>query len=436
MYPHGVLVPQSWKDEYLSWDPEDYEGIKRMYLPCFKVWLPDIVLYNAVEDIHENYYMKSPVTVDYTGEVKWFPLAKLHSSCKLDIRFYPFDRQVCYLKLGSWSYSELEVDVRDGETGVEKNDFIDNGEFELVEFTVKRVKNHYDCCPIPIITLNVNIHFRRRPMFSIFTVAIPCIMLSLMTIIAFILPPQNEAKIEVQLSVMLSLAVFMLMIGEILPPTSDKIPLIGVHIVIQMGLTALSLVCSVLVLRLVSTDYKDVPEVLRKRAVKLSKFLCMGVPDYLKDKHNIQGKLAILEQHQINLRKHYLAATSENGLNPGALGLQVGMKELKAKAATLVALSSEEGEDSVLKRPLKNGNLHNHCCRDDHAKKLSSIEVIVAKVLELMEDSVLKEQRKAEWSMLGALIDRILLIVLIIAATLTTLYIYMLAPHHMHTPNS
>ena len=38
----------------------------------------------------------------------------------------------------------------------------------------------------------------------------------------------------------------------------------GVHIVIQMGLTALSLVCSVFVLRLVHTDYKDVPEVLRK----------------------------------------------------------------------------------------------------------------------------------------------------------------------------
>lgn len=38
----------------------------------------------------------------------------------------------------------------------------------------------------------------------------------------------------------------------------------GVHIVIQMGLTALSLVCSVLVLRLVHTDYKDVPDGLRK----------------------------------------------------------------------------------------------------------------------------------------------------------------------------
>lgn len=45
---------------------------------------------------------------------------------------------------------------------------------------------------------------------------------------------------------------------------SDLFSVAGVHIVIQMGLTALSLVCSVFVLRLVHTDYKDVPEVLRK----------------------------------------------------------------------------------------------------------------------------------------------------------------------------
>lgn len=91
----------------------------------------------SVEGIHENYYLQSPISVEHTGEVNWFPLAKLQSSCKLDIRFYPFDRQVCYLKLGSWSYSEIEVDVQDGGfTGIEKPDFVDNGEFELIEFQV------------------------------------------------------------------------------------------------------------------------------------------------------------------------------------------------------------------------------------------------------------------------------------------------------------
>ena len=91
----------------------------------------------SVESINQNWYMQSPVSVDYQGNVNWFPLAKLHTSCKLDIRFYPFDHQVCYLKLGSWSYSENEVDIRDGGyTGIEKPDFVDNGEFELVQFQV------------------------------------------------------------------------------------------------------------------------------------------------------------------------------------------------------------------------------------------------------------------------------------------------------------
>ena len=69
-------------------------------------------------------------------------------------------------------------------------------------------------------------------MFAVFTITMPCIMLLLITILAFVLPPQSEAKIEVQLSVMLSLAVFMLLIGESLPPTSDNIPLIGNYVLL------------------------------------------------------------------------------------------------------------------------------------------------------------------------------------------------------------
>lgn len=109
------------------------------YVACTYVQLTynDVGVFGSVEGIHENYYMQSPISVDYKGNVYWFPLAKLQSSCKLDIRFYPFDRQVCYLKLGSWSYSEFEVDIRDdGETGIEKHDFVDNGEFQLIEFKV------------------------------------------------------------------------------------------------------------------------------------------------------------------------------------------------------------------------------------------------------------------------------------------------------------
>lgn len=37
---------QVWNDYRLMWDPEEYEGIKKIRLPSQHIWLPDIVLYN------------------------------------------------------------------------------------------------------------------------------------------------------------------------------------------------------------------------------------------------------------------------------------------------------------------------------------------------------------------------------------------------------
>ncbi|KAK1887105.1 Neuronal acetylcholine receptor subunit beta-4 [Dissostichus eleginoides] len=37
---------QEWNDYRLRWDPEKYEGIKKLRIPSKHIWLPDIVLYN------------------------------------------------------------------------------------------------------------------------------------------------------------------------------------------------------------------------------------------------------------------------------------------------------------------------------------------------------------------------------------------------------
>lgn len=43
----GVYMTlQEWNDYRLRWDPEKYEGIKKLRIPSKHIWLPDIVLYN------------------------------------------------------------------------------------------------------------------------------------------------------------------------------------------------------------------------------------------------------------------------------------------------------------------------------------------------------------------------------------------------------
>ena len=39
-------VFQKWKDEKLTWKPEDYNGVQRVWVDAHKVWKPDIMVYN------------------------------------------------------------------------------------------------------------------------------------------------------------------------------------------------------------------------------------------------------------------------------------------------------------------------------------------------------------------------------------------------------
>ena len=43
---------------------------------------------------------KTKVVIDSNGTITWFAATQFTSSCKLNIRFFPFDEQHCYLKFG------------------------------------------------------------------------------------------------------------------------------------------------------------------------------------------------------------------------------------------------------------------------------------------------------------------------------------------------
>lgn len=45
----------------------------------------------------------------HNGKVLWTPPAIFKSSCEIDVRYFPFDQQTCFLKFGSWSYDGDQV---------------------------------------------------------------------------------------------------------------------------------------------------------------------------------------------------------------------------------------------------------------------------------------------------------------------------------------
>ncbi|NXC40494.1 ACHA5 protein, partial [Penelope pileata] len=215
--------------------------------------------------------------VKYDGTIAWTPPANYKSSCTIDVTFFPFDLQNCSMKFGSWTYDGSQVDLILEDYDVDKRDFFDNGEWEIVTATGSKGNRTDGCCWYPFVTYSFII--RRLPLFYTLFLIIPCIGLSFLTVLVFYLPSNEGEKISLCTSVLVSLTVFLLVIEEIIPSSSKVIPLIGEYLVFTMIFVTLSIVITVFAInihhRSSSTHNAMAPWVRKIFLHKLPKLLCM-----------------------------------------------------------------------------------------------------------------------------------------------------------------
>ncbi len=105
--------------------------------------------------------------------------------------------------------------------------FIGNGEWDLIGMPLVRHNILYNCCPNPFPDVTFWIIICRKPLYYIFNLILPCLFITGTTILMFYLPPESGEKVSLGVTVMLTLAVFLLLVAETMPPQSESIPLIG-----------------------------------------------------------------------------------------------------------------------------------------------------------------------------------------------------------------
>ncbi|RNA26264.1 neuronal acetylcholine receptor subunit alpha-10-like [Brachionus plicatilis] len=158
---------------------------------------------------------------------------------------------ICHLKFGSWTYSGWQVDIMNKSTTVDLSNYIKSGEWDLKNVYVQRNVRYYPCCPDePFPDVFFYIYIRRRILYYLFNIIFPCVWLSILSLIGFWLPPDSGEKITLGITVLLAFSVFMLLIAENIPATSEMVPLIGVYLTVIMSLTSLSIILTVVVLNL------------------------------------------------------------------------------------------------------------------------------------------------------------------------------------------
>ena len=202
----------------------------------------------------------------------------LKSVCPIAIATFPFDTQKCKLKIGSWRYNGLDLDLRLEETtnGINLKNLEANSVWELKSVTAVRNLVKYTCCPEPYYDITYTLELRRKPLYYIVTIIYPSILLSLLFSISFLFPADSGERTSLVTSVLLGLVVFMLIVNEHTPVTSEATTLLTTFFNAISATTVLALIATAFILHLNhASALESVPGYLVSTRDCIADVLCM-----------------------------------------------------------------------------------------------------------------------------------------------------------------
>uniref|UniRef100_A0A8C5UCI8 Acetylcholine receptor subunit gamma n=1 Tax=Malurus cyaneus samueli TaxID=2593467 RepID=A0A8C5UCI8_9PASS len=288
----NVWIEMQWVDYRLSWDPEQYDNIQLLRVPSTMVWLPDVVLENNIDGTFEI-TLYTNVLVSPDGSIYWLPPAIYRSVCVIHVTYFPFDWQNCTMVFQSQTYSANEINllltVEEGQTvewiSIDPEAFTENGEWAIKHRPARKIINSERFTPDDIQYQQVIFYLiiQRKPLFYIINIIVPCVLISAMAVLVYFLPAKaGGQKCTVSINVLLAQTVFLFLIAQKVPETSQAVPLIGKYLTFLMVVTVVIVVNAVIVLNVSLRTPNTHSMSQRVRQVflyLLPRYLGMAVPE-------------------------------------------------------------------------------------------------------------------------------------------------------------
>nr|XP_012634868.1 acetylcholine receptor subunit epsilon isoform X3 [Microcebus murinus] len=254
----SVWIGIDWQDYRLNYSRDDFGGIDTLRVPSELVWLPQIVLENNIDGQFDVAYYANALVYE-GGAVTWLPPAIYRSTCTVEVTYFPFDWQNCSLIFRSQTYNAKEVEftfaVDDNGEPINKIDidtaaFTENGEW-AIDFCPGVIRHHdRSSADSPGETdVIYSLIIRRKPLFYIINIIVPCVLISGLVLLAYFLPAQaGGQKCTVSINVLLAQTVFLFLIAQKIPETSLSVPLLGRYLIFVMVVATLIVMNCVIVL--------------------------------------------------------------------------------------------------------------------------------------------------------------------------------------------
>ena len=382
-----VWLRMSWKNELLKWNPHKWGNITRTRLNADSLWTPDIFLEeDSSTDMSSGpVRYKTLVILTADGTNSWNIPTLLHSSCIFDVTNFPFDLQHCTFKFISWTHDQSEMDIKQHKAPVVTSNYINSSEWNLMHVHREIRLKKYNCCPNPYVDISYTFALKRKPLYYVYNVVVPCVIQMMIILFTFFLPPDSGERIGVAITVLLVFAVYLEVLSGSLPKTSTVAPALSRFYLSAMGGSAFSIIATYFVLVI---HFKGAEKGIGPMPLWVRNFFVKYIAKFLFVRQNLRThddkELLALEKHGSYAE---LKINEENQL--------------------------EQKDDKILNRNLSIAS------EVTMEKLVEEVRVITA----LIHDQNLQDEIEEEWQILAKVFDRMFFIMFLFIFVISTLTI-------------
>ncbi|KAM6899196.1 5-hydroxytryptamine receptor 3A-like [Lycodopsis pacificus] len=278
-----VWTVMRWHNEYISWDPNEFCGIDNISLPAEILWKPDLTIEEMTE---KDKAPPSPyLTINNKGVVEVHNDQVLVSTCRMHIYKFPFDIQRCNLSFKSVVHTVRDIRLQPSDNSSEATEWsreLMRTQYEWLFINMTVTANASDMVGHDMIIYTVRIArlfqaafprcvkvatsepsgtnifsqitMKRRSILYIVNFLTPVLFFLCLDLASFLISDSGGEKLSFKVTVLLAVTVLQLILNEILPATSNRIPLIALYCIGIFALMLLSLLETILVMHLMEKD--------------------------------------------------------------------------------------------------------------------------------------------------------------------------------------
>ncbi|RVE59821.1 hypothetical protein OJAV_G00192360 [Oryzias javanicus] len=249
-----VWIYMTWMNEFINWEPTEFCGISNVTIPNDALWKPDLTIEEMIE---KDKAPPSPLLqIFYNGTVLYKNDQVIISTCQMRVYKFPFDTQSCNITFRSILHSgEIFLTVNENNSQIttwSREIMLTQYEWVFINMSVdKHIEDNLGCNQTTVI---YTINMKRRSILYCANFLVPILFLLILDLASFLIPKSGGEKLGFKVTVLLAVTVMQLLLNEILPSSTDTIPLVVLYCIGIFGLMLLSLMETIVVMYLMEKD--------------------------------------------------------------------------------------------------------------------------------------------------------------------------------------